>query len=81
MIASNKQKQKHNNLVTIWRKTQGSPWALQAHPICKHLKPKMQSLTKMNTVVIEGCYLMTIMAEKRELDETNTYFVKISSKP
>ena len=42
---------------------QGSLWALQEPPVCKHLDPKMKNLTKVDKVVIEDCYHMTTLNE------------------
>ena len=41
--------------------SQGSPWALQDPPTCKYLEPKMQTLTRMETIVIYNYYYMTTM--------------------
>ena len=60
MIASNKQKQKNNNLAIIGEQTQGSSWALQEPLAC----PRTQMWT------------LTIMDNNGwqcELDETNTF--------
>ena len=40
-------------------KSQGNPWALQVPLACKHLEPKMQTLTRMDMVVIEDYYHLT----------------------
>ena len=64
MVASNKQRQEHNNLATIQRlasKTQGSPWALQEPLAC--LKTQMPTLTRMDKEVIEDYYQMTTLNE------------------
>ena len=64
MIASSKQRQKHNTLATIWiAKTQGSPWVLQEPLVCKHLEPKMQTLIRMDGIVSKDHYHMTIVDE------------------
>ena len=64
MIASNKERQKHNNLPTIWRaKFKGSHEHSKCLLFVKHLEPKMQTLTRMGTVAIEDYDHMTTMNE------------------
>ena len=71
-IPSNKQRQEHNNLVAIQKtKLKG------AHECSKNLqfvKPRtqMQTLTKMDKVVIKDYYDMTIMKE-------NVDWIKLTS--
>ena len=45
------------------RKTQGSLRAPQEPSLCKHLEPKMQTLTRGDKVVIEDYYHITMMDE------------------
>ena len=45
------------------RKAQGSLWALQEPLVYKHLEPKIQTLTRMDKVVIDDYYQMTIVDE------------------
>ena len=64
MIASSKQRQKHNALATIWiAKLKGAPWVLQEPLVCKHLEPKMQTLIRMNMIVNKDYLHMTIVDE------------------
>ena len=74
MIASNKQRQEHNNLGTIWRaKLKGADEALQEPLPCP--RTQTQTLTRMDKEVIEDFYHMTTMDEC-VLGETNTSVVK-----
>ena len=74
-VASNKQRKNHTNLIAIQKeKLKG------AHERSKSLqfgKPRiqMQTLTRMDKVVIADHYHMTTMNEKQEFDETNTSIV------
>ena len=45
------------------RKTPRSPWALREPLVCNYLEPKMQTLTRMDRVVIEDYYYTTIADE------------------
>ena len=79
MIASNKQRQEHNILATIWRaKPQGGPWALQKPLACP--RSQMQTLTSMDKGVIEDGLPYDNNSEC-ELDETNTFIVNFFTKP
>ena len=44
-------------------KTQGRLWSFQEPSVCKHLEPKMQTLTSMDKIVIEDYYHMATMDE------------------
>jgi hypothetical protein len=66
-IPSDKQGQEHKNLVAIQKnKTEGSPWVLQKPPT------QMQTLTKVDKVLIKDNYNMTIMEE-------NVDWIKLTS--
>ena len=60
MIALNIQRLEHNNLATIWRE---NPWVVQEPPVCKNLETQMQTLTRMDMVVMKDNYHMTTMDE------------------
>jgi hypothetical protein len=64
-IAPNKTKTKAKILShDVERKTQGSPRALQKPPVCKHLQSQMQTLTRMDIIVIGQYYYdMTTLDE------------------
>ena len=68
---SNKQRQEHNSLALICgAKTQENPWALQ-EPHGYNPKSQMQTLTRLDKVVIEDYYHMTIINE-------NVYYMKLA---
>ena len=60
------------------RKTQWSPWTLQAPPVCKHLEHKMQTQNG------QGCHWELLPYDngrwKCELDKINTSMLKKISK-
>ena len=61
MIASNIQRQKYSNLGTIWgAKVKGAYEHSKSLQFAKHLDTKMQTLTRMDKVVIEDYYHMTV---------------------
>ena len=80
-IASNKQRQEHNNLATIQRETtQRSPWALQ-EPRVRKLKEliQMQNPNKNGQGSHWGLLPYDNIEWKHELDETNTSIVNFFS--